>query len=99
MESREHRQEFEQRPRFLPKVTSETWEAFSQDNEEGRPNAKIQGMLEKIERENPWLAQFIQAYAEDCENPAEVETCAAFVYRLLENQAEADALKKMFSET
>jgi len=57
-------------------------------------NAYVAGLLERLERENPCVAEFVSQMALRHGDPIAVSTAALLVYRLLESQAEADGLNR-----
>lgn len=80
--------------RKLPKVTKETGFAVCRELEQEADNNYIIGLLEKLEEENPCVAEFVSRLAIQHEDPVGISTAALLVYRLLESQAEAEELKE-----
>ncbi len=80
----------------LPKVTKETGYAVCRELERERDNDYVIGLLERLEGENPCIAEFISRLAIQHEDPVGISTAALLVYRLLESQAEADDLRVQF---
>ena len=79
---------------MLPIVTKETGFAVCRELEKVDDNAYIVAMLERLERENPCLSEFVSRLAIQHEDPVGVSTAALLVYRLLESQAEANELRE-----
>lgn len=82
------------RPRLLPKVTTETGYAVCRELERVDHNDYVIRLLERLEEENPCVAEFVSRLAIQHDDPAGISTAAILVYRLLESQAEADALAR-----
>lgn len=81
----------------LPVVTKETGFAVCRELERERDNDYVISLLERLEGENPCIAEFISRLAIQHEDPVGISTAALLVYRLLESQAEADDLETQFS--
>jgi len=56
----------------------------------------IKKQLKNLDQENPVVSQFIKMFARKCKQKSVVAMCGLMVYKLLESQAEADELKKLF---
>src|SRR5262249_11004986 len=80
----------------LPKVTEEVGHAVCAEMEQERGNDYIVRILERVEKENPCLAEFISRLSMRHADPVGVSTSALLVYRLLESQVESDELKSAF---
>jgi hypothetical protein len=80
-------------PRHLPCVTKETGFAVCRELEQEEDNDYIIRLLERLEDENPCVAEFVSRMAIQHDDPVGLSTAALLVYRMLESQAEADALK------
>ena len=78
----------------LPVVTKETGFAVCRELEREEDNDFIIQLLEKLEEENPCVAEFVSRLAIQHEDPVGISTAALLVYRLLESQVEADELKE-----
>ena len=78
----------------LPKVTKETGYAVCRELEQEDDNNYIIQLLERLEEENPCVAEFVSRLAIQHDDPVGITTSAMLVYRLLESQAEADALRR-----
>ncbi|MBI3725704.1 hypothetical protein HY251_17395 [bacterium] len=76
----------------LPVVTKETGFAVCRELEREEDNDFIIHLLERLEEANPCVAEFVSRLAVQHEDPVGISTAALLVYRLLESQAEADAL-------
>ena len=79
---------------LLPIVTQETGYAVCRELERSEHNDYVIGLLERVERENPCLAEFVSRLAMQHGDPVGISTAAMLVYRLLESQAEADSLRQ-----
>ena len=79
---------------LLPTVTQETGYAVARELERAEHNDYVIGLLERVERENPCLAEFVSRLAIQHGDPVGISTAAMLVYRLLESQAEADSLRR-----
>jgi len=78
---------------LLPVVTRETGNAVSRELEREEDNDYVVRMLERLERQNPCVAEFVSRLAVQHEDPVAISTAALLVYRLLESQAESNALR------
>lgn len=78
----------------LPTVTKETGYAVCRELEREDNNDYVIGLLERLEADNPCVAEFVSRLAIQHEDPVGITTAAMLVYRLLESQAEADALRR-----
>lgn len=78
----------------LPQVTKETGFAVCRELEHEDNNDYIIGMLQRLEAENPCVAEFVSRLAIQHDDPVGITTAALLVYRLLESQAEADSLRR-----
>ena len=78
----------------LPTVTKETGHAVCRELELEDNNDYVIGLLARLEAENPCVAEFVSRLAIQHEDPVGITTAAMLVYRLLESQAEADALRQ-----
>lgn len=81
----------------LPRVTKETGFTVCHELEREDNNEYVIKMLERLERENPCVAEFVTRLAIQNDDPVGITTAALLVYRLLESQAEADALRQQLS--
>jgi len=77
----------------LPVVTKETGFAVCRELEKEDDNSYIVRMLERLEQENPCVAEFVSRLAIQHEDPIGVSTAALLVYRLLESQSESNGLR------
>ena len=82
----------------LPRVTPEIGQAVKAELERTGGNDYVAALLERLERENPCVAEFVSQMALQHGDPVTVSTAALLVYRLLESQAEADHLKQQIQE-
>lgn len=82
---------------LLPRVTKETGFTVCHELEREDNNEYVIRMLERLERENPCVAEFVTRLAIQNEDPVGITTAALLVYRLLESQAEADALRQQLA--
>ncbi len=80
----------------LPRVTRETGFSVCRELEQAQGNEYVIALLERLEEENPCVAEFISRLAIQHDDPVGVSTAALLVYRLLESQLEADALRREF---
>jgi hypothetical protein len=78
---------------LLPVVTTDTGQAICRELESSEDNSYVVALLSRLERENPCIAEFISRLAIQHEDPMAVTTAAVLVYRLLESQCEANALR------
>lgn len=78
----------------LPVVTKDTGYAVCRELESEDDNAYIVRMLERLEKENPCVAEFISRLSIQHQDPVAVSTAALLVYRLLESQSESNALSE-----
>ena len=78
----------------LPKVTKETGYAVCRELERKENNEYVISLLERLEETNPCVAEFVSRLAIQHDDPVGISTAAVLVYRLLESQAEADALRE-----
>lgn len=82
------------RKKRLPVVTRETGYAVCRELEQAEGNEYILHLIERLETENPCIAEFISRLAIQHDDPVAISTAALLVYRLLESQAEADELNE-----
>lgn len=82
----------------LPIVTQEVGFAIKAEMERENGNDYVTRLLERIEAENPCVAEFISQIALQHDDPVAVSTAALLVYRLLESQMEADEMKEKFGK-
>ena len=78
----------------LPRVTKETGYAVCRELQRDDNHEYVRAILARLETENPCIAEFVSRLALPHEDPAGIATAAVLVYRLLESQAEADALRR-----
>lgn len=78
----------------LPTVTKETGFAVCRELERADNNDYVIQLLERLEEQNPCVAEFVSRLAIQHDDPVGITTSAMLVYRLLESQAEADALRQ-----
>ena len=78
----------------LPQVTKETGFAVCRELEREENNGYVIRTLERLQEENPCVAEFVSRLAIAHDDPVGISTAAVLVYRLLESQAEADALRR-----
>ncbi len=78
----------------LPLVTKETGHQVCRELEREDNNDYVIAMLERLEAENPCVAEFVSRLAIQHDDPVGITTAALLVYRLLESQSEADALRR-----
>ena len=81
-------------PRKLPLVTKETGYAVCRELEQEEDNNYIIRLLEKLEEDNPCVAEFVSRLAIQHDDPVGISTAALLVYRLLESQIEAEEMKE-----
>ncbi|GIW73457.1 MAG: hypothetical protein KatS3mg102_2999 [Planctomycetota bacterium] len=81
----------------LPRVTRETGYAVCRELEEHPGNDYVIRLLERLEEENPCVAEFVSRLAIQHDDPVAVSTAALLVYRLLESQLEADELRRQLA--
>jgi hypothetical protein len=81
----------------LPTVTKETGHAICRELERDDNNAYVIKLLERLEGENPCVAEFVSRLAIQHDDPVGITTAAVLVYRLLESQAEADDLRQQLA--
>ena len=79
---------------LLPEVTKETGYAVCREMERDANNEYVIRLLGRLEEENPCVAEFVSRLAIQHDDPVGISTAAMLVYRLLESQAEADALRQ-----
>ena len=79
---------------LLPRVTKETGYAVCRELEREDNNDYVIRILERLEEENPCVAEFVSRLAIQHEDPVAISSAAVLVYRLLESQADADALRR-----
>ena len=79
---------------LLPTVTQETGYAVCRELERSEYNDYVIKLLERVEDENPCVAEFVSRLAIQHGDPVGISTAAMLVYRLLESQAEADNLRQ-----
>jgi len=79
----------------LPIVSSET--ALSVREEMMSSEAYIVELIARIERDNPNVFDFIAHFVatSNVNSPGFPVACSAFVYRLLESQAESDEIQSL----
>lgn len=81
-------------PVALPRVTKHTGYAVCRELEQEEDNSYVIRLLERLEEENPCIAEFVSRLAIQHDDPVGISTAALLVYRLLESQAEADSLNR-----
>lgn len=77
---------------LLPRVTKETGYSVCRELEQAQGNDYVIALLERLEVENPCVAEFISRLAIQHDDPVGVSTAALLVYRLLESQLESEML-------
>jgi hypothetical protein len=82
----------------LPIVTQEVGYAIKAEMEREAGNQYVVRILERIEAENPCVAEFVSQIALQHDDPVAISTAAILVYRLLESQLEADDMKEQFKK-
>jgi hypothetical protein len=80
----------------LPAVTKDVAAAVRAELLASEGNDYAVAILQRLEKDNPELAQFIALFSQTQPNPAGVATGAVLVYRLLESQLDADGLNREF---
>ncbi|MCI0340559.1 MAG: hypothetical protein L0216_05335 [Planctomycetales bacterium] len=80
----------------LPRVTPEIGHAVKAELERTPGNQYVVSLLERLEKVNPCVAEFVSQMALRHQDPVMVSTAALLVYRLLESQSEADEMKAQF---
>ena len=80
--------------RRLPRETKETGYAVCRELEQAEDNDYIIQLLERLEEDNPCIAEFVSRLAIQHEDPVGIATSALLVYRLLESQLDANELRK-----
>jgi len=80
----------------LPTVTRDVAAAIRAELLASEGNEYAAGILQRLEQDNPELAQFIAVFAQTQTNPVGVATGAVLTYRLLESQLDADGMRKDF---
>lgn len=78
----------------LPVVTKDTGFAVSRELESEDDNNYVIRMLARLQKENPCIAEFVSRLSIQHQDPVAISTAALLVYRLLESQAEANALRE-----
>ena len=78
----------------LPRVTKETGFAVCRELEREDNNEYVIRMLERLDQENPCIAEFVSRLAIQHGDPVAISTAGILVYRLLQSQGEADALRR-----
>lgn len=78
----------------LPIVTKDTGFAVSRELESEDDNNYVIRMLARLQDENPCVAEFISRLSIQHQDPVAISTAALLVYRLLESQSEANALRE-----
>ena len=78
----------------LPRVTKETGFAVCRELEQEEDNNYVIRLLERLEEENPCVAEFVSRLAIQHDDPVGISTAALLVSRLLESQVEAEELKE-----
>ncbi len=82
----------------MPIVTQEVGYAIRAEMEREPGNQYVVKLLEKLEAENPCIAEFISQLALQHDDPVAISTAALLVYRLLESQLEADDMRDQFKK-
>ena len=82
----------------LPIVTRDVGFAVKAEMEQTPANEYVARILERLETENPCVAEFISHFSLQHEDPVAVSTSALLVYRLLESQMESDEMKDNFGQ-
>ncbi|MAE93831.1 MAG: hypothetical protein CL910_04160 [Deltaproteobacteria bacterium] len=80
----------------LPFVSEAVGAAVQEELKTSEGNDYVIKILERLQDENPCLANFITHYALHYDDPAAVTTGALLTYRLLESQLEADTMRRDF---
>jgi hypothetical protein len=80
----------------LPVVKSQICFSVEQSLYEKSDKDYLKEQIQKIEKNNPIVAEFIRRYAKTTIEPINVMFGLVMVYNLLESQAEADALNELF---
>ena len=79
---------------LLPRVNGEIGKAIVRDIIDKFDKQLIEQELKRMDKTNPAVAGFIKHFAKTTDDPVAVSYCGVLVYRLLENQAEADRMKE-----
>jgi hypothetical protein len=79
---------------LLPRVNGEIGKAIARDIIDKFDQQLIDQELKRMDKTNPAVAGFIRQFAKRSDSEVSVAYCGVMVYRLLENQAEADRMKK-----
>ena len=80
----------------LPIVTQDVGYSVKAELEQTPANEYVTKILERLEVENPCVAEFISHFSLQHEDSVAVSTSALLVYRLLESQMQADEMKDEF---
>lgn len=80
----------------LPVVKSQTCCSVEQSLYGKDDNDYLAEQIDKIEIENPIIAEFIKKFSKKTKDPFNVMFGSLMVYKLLSSQAEADQLNEMF---
>ena len=80
----------------LPTVTRDVAAAIRAELLASEGNEYAAAILQRLEQDNPELAQFIAVFAQTQANPVGVATGSVLTYRLLESQMDADGMRKDF---
>lgn len=79
---------------LLPIVSEDTGHAVQAELLHSRQSEYVSELLERLQEDNPRIAEFVSRLANKCRDPTAVTYGSLLVYRLLESQAEADELKR-----
>jgi hypothetical protein len=80
------------RPDRLPIISRETRRLIGEEVREQELGGYIRKFLERLKKKNPEAAYFIEEYARGSKCANQTLACMALLYRMLEAQAEVDAI-------
>ena len=80
----------------IPIVSKEIGFAICAELEQTTANHYITDILNKLEKENPIVAEFISKMSMQHSDPVALCTIALLTYRLIESQLEANELNAIF---
>lgn len=80
----------------LPVVNSQVCFSLEQSLSKKTDKQYLKEQIEKIEKNNPVIAEFIKRYSKTTLEPINVMFGIVMVYNLLESQAEANLLNELF---
>lgn len=78
---------------MLPRVTRDVGFSVCRELEQAGARDYMRELLQRLDRENPCIAEFVCRLAIQHEDPVGVSNAGLLVYRLLESQMEANRLR------